>query len=261
MWNSMPRASRKASATGVYHVMVRGINRQDIFHDKEDFIRYLESLRKAMLGSNSRLLGYCLMSNHAHLLIAAGPSGISEIIKRLGIGYALWYNLKNDRCGHVFQDRFKSEAVEDDQYLQTVIRYIHQNPVKAGIVNKPEGYAWSSCKSYYGEIEHPPGLTHTQLILSLFADTPEKAVKAFRRFMDEANQDECLEDLQPKRMTDARAGQIITELLQGKPMDVLHKMSKSERDQIVRDLKFKEGLGIRQISRITGLGYQIVYMA
>ena len=142
----MPRTGRKISSTGIYHAMVRGINRQNIFHNKEYYSKYLNILRQVASDGGHHILGYCLMRNHVHLLIDTGESGISEIMKRLGIRYAQWYNRKKERCGHVFQDRFKSETVETERYLLTVIRYIHQNPVKAGIVANAEDYPWSSFK-------------------------------------------------------------------------------------------------------------------
>lgn len=241
--------------------MVRGVNRQDIFHDEDHFRKYLDILLSVLLESGSRLLGYCLMRNHAHLLIDTGNSSISEIMKSLGISYAQWYNRKNERCGHVFQDRFKSEPVENDSYLFTVIRYIHQNPVKAGIVAKAEDYPWSSCRSYYGEEESLPGLTHTQYILSLFADTTEKAIPLFRHYMEEHNNDQCLEDIEEGKITDTQASKLIKKALQGHKVEILHEMPELERNIILRKLKEEDGLGIRQIMRLTGLKYWSVYKA
>jgi REP element-mobilizing transposase RayT len=128
--------------------MVRGINRQDIFHDKNDFKRYLETLKKFSFECGVTILGYCLMTNHVHLLIHESDKDVSVFMKRLGISYAYWYNWKYERTGHVFQDRFKSEEIENDAYLLTVIRYIHQNPVKTAIAQNPEEYQWSSCAVY-----------------------------------------------------------------------------------------------------------------
>ena len=145
----MPRQARQVSRTGIYHLIVRGINREVIFHDDEDRQRYLETLARITTDISATTFGYCLMDNHVHILIKEGSNGISNLMHRLGASYAYYYNWKYERTGHVFQNRFKSESVEDDSYLKTVIRYIHQNPVKAGMVNKPEAYQWSSCHVYY----------------------------------------------------------------------------------------------------------------
>lgn len=257
----MPRTRRKISSTGIYHAMVRGINRQDIFHDKEYYRKYLYILRQVALDGEHRILGYCLMRNHVHLLIDSGESGISEIMKRSGIRYAQWYNQKKGRCGHVFQDRFKSETVENERYLLTVIRYIHQNPVKAGIVTNAKDYPWSSCRSYYGEERFLQDLTHTQLILDLFAEKTAKAVPSFRHYMEEPNDDQCLEDIEPKKTTDTLASELIGKALQGHQVEILQEMSELKRNIILRKLKGEEGLGIRQIMRLTGLKYWSVYKA
>jgi len=160
----VPRKPRKKSETGIYHVIVRGIGQQNIFHQEDDFQRYLETTKKISLESGVSVLGYCLMTNHVHLLLREDDGDISVYMKRLGISYAYWYNRKYERIGHVFQDRFKSECVEDDAYLLTVIRYIHENPVKASIISKPEEYEWSS---YYKADRNTVTFPDTSLILRI----------------------------------------------------------------------------------------------
>ena len=258
---AMPRTARAKSRTGIYHIMVRGINRQDIFHDDEDRKRYLDTLKRITVESISDVLGYCLMSNHIHLIIKEGEAGISQIMKRLGASYAYWYNLKYQRTGHVFQGRFKSENIEDDRYLLTVVRYVHLNPVKAQIVNKPEDYIWSSCKAYYGCPEFPPGLTQVSLVLDLFANQKKQAIENMRMFEAENNEDHCLEDAEQKRLNEDAAFNLITEKLKGHSIPSLQRMPQMERREAIKQLKGIEGLSIRQIVRITGLTYYEVYNA
>jgi REP element-mobilizing transposase RayT len=112
---------------------MRGINRQIIFEDKEDNERFLETLKTGKSKSGFNLYAYCLMGNHLHLLVKVEKEDLEMIIKRIAGSYVYWYNLKYRRCGHLFQDRYKSETIEDDAYLLTVIRYIHQNPLKSCI--------------------------------------------------------------------------------------------------------------------------------
>ena len=257
----MPRTAREKSETGIYHVIVRGINRQDIFHDDEDRKRYLDTLKRITMENAAEILGYCIMSNHIHLIIKEGEAGISLLMKRLGASYAYWYNLKYQRTGHVFQDRFKSENVEDDSYLLTVMRYIHLNPVKAGIVNKPEEYIWSSCRAYYGYPEYPLDLTHVSLVLGLFAGQNEQAIKSMRMFEAEYNEDRCLEDTKKKRLNEDTAFNLITEKLNGCSISSLQQMPQTERRKAIKQLKNIKGLSIRQIVRITGLTYYEVYNA
>ena len=129
----MPRAARKKSSTGIYHVMLRGINGQPVFLDDEDNEKYLQTLKECKALSEFELYGYCLMGNHAHLLLKEGKEDLALVFKRMGARYVFWYNWKYRRYGHLFQDRYKSEAAESDSYFTTVLKYIHQNPKKAGL--------------------------------------------------------------------------------------------------------------------------------
>jgi REP element-mobilizing transposase RayT len=260
-WENMPRSARKRSETGIYHVMVRGINRQEIFHDDEDCQKYLETLEKIKKESSCEIYAYCLMGNHLHLLIREGKEHIEQIMKRIGISYAYWYNWKYEHFGHVFQDRYKSECVNSDGYLMTVIRYIHNNPVKAGMVKKPELYKWSSCRAYYGEKDYLPGLTQTSFALGLLSENNKAAIKKFRQFNEMENDDRCLEDEKNVRASDEEVYKEITKMLKGKPISTLQQMERMERDRILREAKDIDGSSIRQIARITGIGYNIIIRA
>ncbi len=140
----MPRHARQLAESGIYHVMLRGVNRDAIFLDDEDCARFLHALGQAKDASGCSVLAYCLMPNHAHLVLRTGEEPIGVVIKRLGVRYAGWFNRKYGRIGHLFQDRFKSLPVEDDAYLVTLLRYVWNNPVEAGLVTLPEEYIWSS---------------------------------------------------------------------------------------------------------------------
>ena len=164
----MPRYARKKSETGIYHIIIKGINRQEIFHDDEDCLRFVETLDRYKKKFKFEVYGWCLMGNHIHLLLKEGEEEIAKTMKRIGVSFVWYYNWKYKSTGHLFQDRFKSENVETDEYLMTVIRYIHQNPVKAGIVTTSSLWKWSSCKGYYGERSYPVGLLDNEFILGLF---------------------------------------------------------------------------------------------
>ena len=140
----MPRTARKKSNTGIYHVMLSGINQQRIFEDDEDNEKFLLTLSDCKKAGGFELYGYCLMGNHVHLLIKVAKEELEQIFRRIEARYVYWYNWKYKRSGHLFQDRYKSEPVEDDRYFVSVLRYIHQNPVKAKLCKKPEEYKWSS---------------------------------------------------------------------------------------------------------------------
>ena len=140
----MSRNARKKSEIGIYHVMLRGIDKMNIFLCDSDYYIFLNHIKMAKERSNFLLLAYCLMTNHVHLLIKEGNEDLGDIIRRIAVGYAQYFNNKNGRIGHLFQNRFRSEPVNDERYLLVLLRYIHQNPVKAGIVKSIHEYKWSS---------------------------------------------------------------------------------------------------------------------
>ena len=150
------------------------------------------------------------MSNHIHLLLQEDKAALANIMKRIGVSYVWHYNRKYNVVGHLFQDRYKSEAVERDAYLLTVIiRYIHQNPVKAGIAKRPAAWKWSSCAGYYGDNISPPGLLDRDLILGMFSKAGNTAVEWFKEFNEAENTDICLDDTGVIRLTDEKAAEEI----------------------------------------------------
>lgn len=140
----MPRRPRQLADSGIYHVMLRGVNRDVLFLEFGDYERFLSTLGRVRTDSGCAVLAYCLMPNHVHLVVRTGAEPIGTVIKRLGVSYSGWFNRKYGRVGHLFQDRFKSQAVEDDSYFVTLIRYVWNNPVEAGLVERPEQFRWSS---------------------------------------------------------------------------------------------------------------------
>lgn len=146
----MPRTARKKSESGIYHIILRGINKQTIFEEEEDSITFLETLGTYKEKSGYKVFAYCLMGNHIHLLLKEENEELGIVMRRIGASYVYWYNEKYGRCGHLFQDRYKSEPVENEKYLLTVLRYIHQNPLKAGVVKDVASYRWSSYWEYVG---------------------------------------------------------------------------------------------------------------
>ena len=182
----MPRSARRQSETGIFHVMLRGINRADLFQESEDYERFIDVLRQCKSVCGFELFAWCLMGNHVHLLIRPGREPLSLVMKRIGCRYVYWYNRKYERVGHLFQDRYRSEAVETDAYFLTVLRYILQNPIKAGLEPRMGEYPYSSFKAYAGT---PDGLTDARFALGyiegrdrliefLTAPTDEKALDA-----------------------------------------------------------------------------------
>ncbi|MGE5422899.1 MAG: transposase [Ignavibacteriales bacterium] len=255
----MVREARERSESGIYHIVLRGINRQDIFYDDDDRLRFLETLDRKKKGQLFEIYGYCLMTNHVHLLFRENRDTISRTMSRVGTSYAKWYNLKYMRSGHLFQGRYGSECIEDDQYLLTVTRYIHNNPVKAGMVARPELYRWSSIHSYYGNTEYPIGLTQSDFVLEMINHQRQEAIRSFQEFMNQDNEDKCLDDEISIRKTDAEVKAEIEALMNGEPIGRLQSLEKNRRTEIIRTIKASDGITQRQIARVTGLSCNIVF--
>ena len=245
----MPRQARKKSETGIYHIMLRGINQQQIFEDSEDYSKFLQVLKDCKAISEFEIYAYCLMGNHIHLLIQEIKEPIEQIMKRIATRFVYWYNIKYQRVGHLFQDRFKSEPVEDDAYFLTVLRYIHQNPIKAGICKKPQDYQHSSYNEFLGI---------TYLINRDFVfDMIDK--EQFIVFNNEKTFDKCLdiEDNPLIKVTDEQAQRIIEKYSKCRNVAEFQNLDIKSRDKYLK--KFKEnGLSIRQISRLTGVSFNVV---
>ena len=245
----MPRQARKKSKTGIYHIMLRGINQQQIFEDSEDFDKFLQVLKDCKAISEFKIFAYCLMGNHIHLLIQEVVEPIEQIMKRIATRFVYWYNIKYQRVGHLFQDRFKSEPVEDDVYFLTVLRYIHQNPIKAGICKKLENYQYSS----YNEFLGLPYLVDCDFVFDMIDK------EQFINFNNETSFDRCL-DVEEKpliRVTEEQAQKIIEKISKCKNVSDFQALNIKTRDKCLK--KFKEsGLSIRQISRLTGVSFNVV---
>ena len=161
----MATKQRAQSSTGFYHVFHRGVNQFDIFEDDEDMYVFMTVLKSCKERSDFKLHAFCLMPNHVHLLMETNQEPLEIIFKRLGSKYAGWYNLKYERVGHLFQDRFRSEKVETEAYFRTVLRYSIQNPMKAHMEDKPGTYKWSS---YLADEKGAGTLADTQYAIDLF---------------------------------------------------------------------------------------------
>jgi len=257
----MPRIARKKSKSGIYHVILRGSNRQEIYHDDNDRIRFLETMDKYCQKSKIKLHGWCLMGNHVHLLIEEGDEELAITMKRIGVSYVRYFNLKYGITGHLFQDRYRSENVDSNEYLLTVIRYIHQNPVKAGIVKKCMEWKWSSCAGYYGKSYYPEGLLVSELILGMFNSSKIEAFELFKEYNESKNNDNCLEDKPNTRLSDEEAKEEIRKLKLGYDISEIRVLPKVKRNEIIKKIIEIEGLTQRQSARILGISPNLVFKA
>ena len=248
------RTPRKLSPADIYHIVARGTGRQLIFEDDEDRQAFMRFLEEALDRAEVELYAWCLMGNHVHLLVHAPMEHVSSCMKFLLGRYSQWFNAKSGRVGHLFQERFRSEPIDTDAYLATVVRYIHANPEKAG-VGAVETYPWSSYQEYTGE----PQLCSTEFVLSVFGGV-ESFVKAG---VSDGGDAQCIDIPNPSRArianSDEQALAIAQSLLDVEPNE-LKTLPKKERDLRLATLK-GAGLSVRQVERITGIGRNTVSRA
>ena len=237
----MPRQIRNIGNTGWAHIIVRGINRENLFYDEEDHERFSSALERYQRESGAEIPAWCQMSNHVHLLMYVENGGHAQVIKKLLISYAAYYNRKYDRVGPVFQDRFRSEAIHDERYLLAVARYIYQNPQKAGICPARE-YRYT-CLQLEG-------------VLSGFFDSAEDMYA----YLEEVSEDRFLEYDSSRHYTDSEAQELIASVTGNSNPQGLQEMDRELRDRALCQLK-DEGLTVRQISRLTGLNRNIIQRA
>lgn len=188
----MSRPPRLEFSGAVYHVIARGNEQREVFRDDVDRDFYLRRLAHYRDRFRFRLYAYCLMTNHVHLALETGPVPLSRIVLALHGSYAQGFNHRHKRVGHLFQGRYKALVVQKTPYLLALIRYIHANPVKAGIVRDPWVYPWSSDRFY--RREHPPDWLDTRGLLELLGADPGRAARLYRAWMGRA-ETEGYEDL------------------------------------------------------------------
>ncbi len=229
--------------------MLRGVNQQQIFEDQEDCDKFLQVLKDCKAISGFKLFAYCLMGNHIHILLQETTESIDLVMKRLATRFVYWYNIKYQRVGHLFQDRFKSEPIENDAYFLTVLRYIHQNPVKAGICKTVAAYENSSYNEYFKSSD----LIDSDFVFDIISKDE------FAKFNSEKVFDSCLdvEDKPKIKVTDEQAKKIIEKVSKCKDVAEFQTLDVKIRDKCLKRLR-ESGLSIRQISRLTGISFNIV---
>ncbi len=242
----MPRQARMISETGYYHVIMRGVSKQILFEEDNDYYFFINRLGKYSSEVNVRVCAYCLMSNHVHLLIHDIDNNLSEMMKKLGVSYSNFFNEKYERVGHLFQGRFLSESIDNDSQFCIVLRYILNNPSKAGLC-PPEKYRWSS----YNEYGNNKSFVDTNLIENLFADFEQ-----YKDFIRNQNEDECLE-YKDNRRGDEWARSVIRESLGISVGTAIKGFDREKRNDAIRILK-RKGVTIRQIERLTGISKGVI---
>jgi putative transposase len=182
----MPRQARLDAEGTLHHVIIRGIEKGRIFDDEEDRQNFIQRLGPLAIESKTKIYAWSLMPSHVHLLLRSGPLGLPRFMRRVLTGYAITYNRRHRRHGHLFQNRYKSIVCEEDPYFQELVRYIHLNPLRAGLVrnlHQLDRYAWSGHSMLMGKISRP--WQDGDYVLSWFGKREGAARKAYRGYVEE----------------------------------------------------------------------------
>src|SRR4030043_2299537 len=185
----MPRGPRLDAPGTLHHVIVRGIERRPIFKSDRDREDFLTRLGQVVEEGQASCFAWVLIPNHVHILLRTGATPLARMMRRLLTGYAVSFNLKHRRSGHLFQNRYKSIVCEEDPYLLELIRYIHLNPLRAGIVKGMEEldrYPWCGHGVLTGRRKND--WQETEYVLKQFSEQRGKAIRGSRKFMEEGKQ-------------------------------------------------------------------------
>ena len=247
--------------------MIRGLNKMNIFitdSDREWFLHRLATVLTPGPDAKGRindpgcqLMAYCLMSNHVHLLVREQRDGaLPTFVKRLTMTYVWRFNKLYDREGGLFQGRFQSEPVEDYNYLLGVVEYIHNNPVKAGLVSAQADYRWSSRREYDGDASAPALCELDPRLIGMSADEFHRRVAELSQDGEPAATVCCRFG---KRLTDEQATRVLNIAMgtTGKSGDRINRLEVAERDRVLA-AAHEAGVNVRQLARLTGLGYSVV---
>lgn len=193
----MSRPIRIAYPGAWYHVMNRGRRAEDIYLDKLDYKAFIELLQETSEAWNIRIAAYCLMPNHYHMLIHTPEGNVSRAMRHINGVYTQRFNSRHHLDGQLFRGRYKSILVNGDSYLLQLVRYIHRNPLKEGMVDDLNSYPWSSHKAYLSVAKIWDWL-HKGFILDLLTDHKKSQIRRYRRFVV-VDDDKKLEDVMARK--------------------------------------------------------------
>lgn len=182
----MPRRPRLDVPGTLHHVIVRGIEKSAIFKDNRDRQWFLDRLADIVEATGTKIYAWALIPNHFHLLVRSGPEGLPTFMRRLLTGYATYFNKRQSRSGHLFQNRYKSIVCEEEPYFLELVRYIHLNPIRSGVVlsmDKLDTYRWSGHKALLGKADIR--FQDKSSVLLFFGDKEKHAREAYRTFVEQ----------------------------------------------------------------------------
>ncbi len=245
----MSRKARKQSPTGIHHILVQGPHYAQIFANGEQKSRYLETIQKYHEQGKVKLYAYCILDNSANILIEEAEDSVAQFMRRVGISYVHWFNRARQREGPLFRDRYTSQPVSSDQECMRIIRFIHQLPVRMGLVKRMEDYYWSSYWAYLDDRKQ----IDTGELMGQLGDWE------YERYMRNNWQDSFLREKPPRYyLSDEKVTEMIQERLDGRTIDEMQNMDEQELVAVLRQLRFQDHISIAQLSRVTHLGKSVI---
>ena len=239
----MSRKPRIISESGMYHIIFRGINKQNIFKEEQDYKKLKGIIKDVKLQMGFVIYAYCFMTNHVHILVRENnPGDISLIMKKILTRYAMWYNRKYLRSGSLFENRYKGNAIDDESYFYEVVRYIHNNPIRAGITRNRRDYPYSSYSEYFEEI---PEVVEKNFVLSMIN------IDEFDNFHNK--EDEII--LKSNKMSDYELCNYIYARY-GINVGSIKNLEKMQRKEILSQLRGVSSA--RQLERVTGISRKTI---
>jgi putative transposase len=212
----MPRLPRVDGLGLLYHVMARGIERRPIFRNDGDRNNFLQRLKSILAETATCCYAWSLLPDHFHLLLQTGGMSLSTVMRRLMTGYAVTFNRRYKRNGHLFQNRYKSIVCEKEPYLVELIRYIHLNPIRVGLVRslfELDQYPWSGHSALMGS--HQRDWQEVDGVLQCFSDRRGRARLRYRRFVEDGKDHGRRADLIGERRNNSEAQEIYDERVLG----------------------------------------------
>jgi putative transposase len=198
----MARKERIHIPGAIYHVMLRGNDRRDIFGDDKDRFRFYGILNLVSQRYPFKIHAFCLMTNHIHMEIQVADIPLAKTIQSIAQRYTQWFNWRYHKVGHLFQGRYKAVMIDADEYLLELAAYLHLNPVRAHLVERPEKYRWSSHRAFLGK-ENLPWL-ETDFILSQFSSTLKQARSLFSDFVNRRIEQGRMKEFHGEKNPDSR---------------------------------------------------------
>jgi len=248
----MPRKPRIEIA-GYYHIVNRGVEQRVVFKEAEDYEKFEELLCFYSSSYGVTIHNYCIMSNHYHLLIEIGEDRLSKFMRQINMNYAIYFNKKYKRSGHLWQGRFKSWFITDEAYLYTLILYIEQNPLKAKIINKIEEYPYSTAHYFLSKESLPDCLKNSYIAQNYHEDR-----EAIEAFLNSPIDNSILQEL--KRGASLVEAPNIDKIAKEEDLKALFKDLIDKKDRNSKIVKaYKKGFSQHMIAKVLGISQPAVF--